>query len=143
MRETIAKTFRLSGEGLSKVLGPLEEEVMNVLWKRNDASGKDVLSEIKRHRDIAYTTVLTVLERLTIKGLVEKRREDGNYTFSPVYSREEFSRTVSKEVLKGVIDLSASNTLASFVDILANKDPLSLEKLSSLIESKKRELGKG
>ena len=143
MRETIAKTFRLKGAGLSKVLGPLEEEVMEALWKRDGASGRDILSEIKKYRDIAHTTVLTVLERLAKKGLVEKKREDNNYTFTPRYTKTEFSGMVSKEVLKGVMDLSASDTLASFVDILANKNPLFLEKLSNLIETKKRELGKG
>ena len=142
MRNIVAKTFRASDVGFGKVLGHLEQEVMDALWEKGEALGKDVFSEIKRHRQIAYTTVLTVLERLAKKGLVIKKRENEGYLFSAAYTRQEFSAMVSKEVIRGVIDLSVTNTLASFVDILADKDPEELERLSSLIESKKKEFKK-
>ncbi|MBI5598615.1 MAG: BlaI/MecI/CopY family transcriptional regulator [Deltaproteobacteria bacterium] len=142
MRDVIAKTFRAEGAGLGKVLGHLEEDVMNALWKKDELCGKDIFVEIKGHRDIAYTTVLTVLERLVKKGLVKKRRANAGYLFATAYSKDEFSSAVSREVLLGVMELSCSNTLASLVDMLAKKDPRELERLSGLIESKKKEFQK-
>lgn len=134
------KNFRSSKKGLGKVLGHLEEEIMGVLWKRGEAAGKEVLEEIRQNRDIAFTTVLTVLERLAKKGLVKRTKGAGGYIFEPVYSKEEFTGAVSREVLEGVVELWRGPAVASFVDILAKRDPGELDKLSRLIEKKKMEL---
>lgn len=140
MSKYVAKNFRSGLKGLDKVLGHLEHEVMDVLWTTDGATGKEVLAEISRTRKIAVTTVFTVLERLTKKGLVKKTKGESFYIFSPVYSKEEFAGMVSEEVLKGVIDLWSGSAVASFVDILAEKDPEELDRLSKLISTKKQEL---
>ena len=124
-------------------LGPLELEIMEFLWASGTSSGRDVFSGIKAGREIALTTVLTVLERLANKGLVEKQKGAGLIAFSPALSKEEFARTVSRDVFKGILGISASGLCASFVDALAASDPEELERLSELIESKKKELGSG
>lgn len=124
-------------------LGPLEREIMEFLWASGTANGRDVFSGIKAGRDIALTTVLTVLERLAKKGLVRKEKGGGLIAFSPALSREEFARTVSEDVFKGILGISASGLCASFVDALAASGPEELERLSELIESKKKELGSG
>ena len=136
----VTKTFRSADKGLDKVLGPLEHDVMDVLWATGGATGKEVLAEISRARKIAITTVLTVLERLTGKGLVTKAKGESFYVFTPVHTKDEFAGMVSEEVLKGVIDLSSGSAIASFVDILAEKDPEELDRLSRLITIKKQEL---
>lgn len=122
-------------------LGPLEQEVMEFLWASGASSGRDVFSGIKSGREIALTTVLTVLERLAKKGLVTKQKGAGLIAFSPAFTREEFARTVSEDVFKGILGISASGLCASLVDALADTDPDELERLSELIESKKKELG--
>jgi len=124
-------------------LGPLELEIMEFLWASGASSGRDVFSGIKAGREIALTTVLTVLERLANKGLVEKQKGAGLIAFSPALSKEEFARTVSRDVFKGILGISASGLCASFVDALAASSPEELERLSELIESKKKELGSG
>ncbi|MCC6501547.1 MAG: BlaI/MecI/CopY family transcriptional regulator [Deltaproteobacteria bacterium] len=124
----------------SSPLGPLELEVMEFLWASGASSGRDVFSGMNSGRDIALTTVLTVLERLAKKGLVRKEKGASLIAFSPALSKEEFARTVSQDVFKGILGISSSGLLASFVDTLAASDPGELEKLSALIESKKKEL---
>lgn len=137
----MARKSRLETYG--SPLGPLEQEIMEFLWASGTSSGRDVFSGIKSGRDIALTTVLTVLERLAKKGLVVKLKGAGLIAFSPALSREEFARAVSEDVFKGILGISASGLCASFVDALAASDPEELEKLSELIESKKKELGSG
>ena len=125
----------------SSPLGPLELDVMEFLWASGSSSGRDVFSGMKTGRDIALTTVLTVLERLVKKGLVVKHKGAGLIAFSPAHSKEEFARAVSEDVFKGIINISTSGLCASFVDALAASDPEELELLSELIENKKKELG--
>ncbi|MBI5827348.1 MAG: BlaI/MecI/CopY family transcriptional regulator [Deltaproteobacteria bacterium] len=127
-------------EGYGKVLGRLEQEILDVLWKSGPLNGKEIFSDIRRKRDLALTTVLTVIERLAKKGLVRKTRGESVYLFEAAYSRDGFAREVSQEVLKSIFDISRSGACASFVDMLARVDPVELEELSSMIEKKKKEL---
>ena len=122
------------------VLGHLEREVMEALWATGGASGKEVYDEIRKRRAIALTTVLTVIERLVKKGLVKKERGETVYLFSPALTKEEFARKVSGDVLRGILEISTSSASASFVDMLADTDPKELERLSELIEKKKKEI---
>lgn len=123
-----------------KSLGPLEQEIMNELWKHGTLSGKEIFEGVKRQRVIALTTVLTVVERLHKKGLVRKTRSATVYLFSPVYSKEEFARKVSAEALREIFQLSANGAFASFVDAVAERDPVELDRLTRLIEKKKEEM---
>jgi predicted transcriptional regulator len=125
-----------------KVLGSLEHEVLDVLWAKGFASGRDVHAEIRRGRVLAVTTVLTVLDRLTRKGFVRKSRGESVYIFRPAYSKEEFAREVSRDVLEGILDISASGLCASLVDALAESDPSEFDRLKALIDRKKKELGR-
>lgn len=127
----------------SSPLGPLEQEVMELLWASGPSSGRDVFTGLKDGRDIALTTVLTVLERLVKKGLVAKRKGPGLITFSPALTKEEFAKDLSGDVFKGMMNISTSGVVASFVDALAASDPEELDRLSRLIERKKKELEAG
>lgn len=144
MKKFTAKSFRFTGKGAEGVLGSLEQEIMDVLWARGPASGKEVLEEIRRTREIATTTVFTVLDRLAKKGLLSKTKDSGGvYAFHPVYTRDEFTKEVSGEVIKGVLDLWSNSAVASFVDVLSEKDPTELDNLTRLIEEKKKALREG
>ena len=127
-------------ESYGRLLGPLEQDIMELLWDRGDSSGREVHASIASSRQVALTTVLTVLERLAKKGLVKKVKGESVFLFRPGYSREEFAWAVSQDVFKGIMDISSSGICASFVDALAQADPEELERLSALVDSKKREL---
>jgi len=125
--------------GHSKVLlGHLEQDILEALWKRGESSGREVFEGVSR--DIAITTVLTVLERLVSKGLVEKKRGQEVNLFRCAYTREELAKKLSDEVFRSILGLSASAASAAFVNILADINPIELNRLESLIESKKKEL---
>lgn len=127
-------------DGCQGVIGSLELEILETLWQRHGASGKEIFEAIKRRRAIALTTVLTVLERLTKKGFVKRVMGESVYLYHPVQSRDEFAAVVSHGVLKGIMEISASGACASFVDTLANIDPAELERLSALIDKKRKEM---
>lgn len=141
VRRLMARKPRLAA--YSSPLGPLEQEIMEFLWAREESSGRDVFSGLKTGRDIALTTVLTVLERLVKKGLIKKEKGAGLIAFSPALSKEEFTKAVSQDVFTGMLDISASGLIASFVDALAASSPEELDRLSEMIENKKKELEGG
>ncbi|MGX7669867.1 BlaI/MecI/CopY family transcriptional regulator [Plantactinospora sp. DSM 117369] len=71
-------------------LGDLERAVMDVLWDRGTGTGATVreVAEALRDRELAYTTVMTVLDRLAGKGMVEREREGRAWRYRPAASRE-------------------------------------------------------
>jgi predicted transcriptional regulator len=71
------------------VLGELESRVMDVLWHVADPwSVREVHTRLAAERDLAYTTVMTVLDRLAKKGLVGRVRDGRQWLYSPAQSRE-------------------------------------------------------
>src|SRR5207302_599285 len=72
-----------------KFLGPLETEVMARLWKRRSATVRDIVEDLARTRELAYTTVMTIMVRLHDKGLLERTREGKTYVYRPAHTRDE------------------------------------------------------
>jgi predicted transcriptional regulator len=140
MIKSFANIFRPTKKGLGCALGDLEKDIMNILWSRKEATGKEILSELRRTKSTAITTVLTVLDRLVNKSMVAKNKGNSAYIYSPVLTKDEFTDKVSQEVIKGVIDISSSSAIASFVDVLAETDPSELDRLARLVEKKKEEM---
>lgn len=84
----------------SSGLGDLEREVMAHLW---DAEGPLTVRQVHEHlsgvRPLAYTTVMTVLDRLAKKGVVRQERADRAYRYAPVQSREEMTAALMLDAL--------------------------------------------
>ncbi len=72
----------------SRLLPPLELEVMKALWQLREATVREVNVEMNRRRPLAYTTVLTLLDRLARKGVAGRRKRGRAFVYHPVLSRE-------------------------------------------------------
>ncbi len=124
---------------VSRPLGELEKEVMIVLWEIGKATGKEVWRGIKTTRKVALTTVLTVIDRLSRKGLISKSKEDGFLVYRPFITKEDYTKQVAGKMLKDYMDLSSASLIASFVDTLEEMEPDQIDKLSRYIEKKRKE----
>ena len=82
--------FDPGGQGSGIFLGPTESELMELAWRLDRITVKKALFELKRENKLAYTTVMTVLNRLTEKGLLKRNREGRNFIYTPRVSRNEF-----------------------------------------------------
>ena len=92
----------------------LEREVMTKLWDaREPLTVRQVHDLLSRDRDLAYTTVMTVLDRLAKKGLVVQQRADRAYRYAPAQTREEMTAGVMLDALSATPDQDAA--LAYFV----------------------------
>lgn len=102
-----------------KHLGHLETAVMRRLWEwdRPAASVREVLDGLKPNRDLAYTTVMTVLDNLHGKGLVRREKEGRAYVYAPTITREAYTADLLGQVLEESEDRAAA--LLHFVGTLS------------------------
>ena len=138
MNKQIKFHFNPFKEGLNQVLGALEKDIMEVLWNRGESSVKEILDAISSDRDISYSTVITVTNRMAKKGLLKKRKVGRAYFYNPTYNREQFFDVVSKKMIEGVSGFSFQSAMVHFVDYMAQADPAKMEYFSKLIESKRK-----
>jgi predicted transcriptional regulator len=120
-------------------LGKLETLVMETLWKSKEGvSGKEVHAKVHEQRHIALTTVLTVLERLQKKGLVNKLKDEGKaFRFAPSLSKEAFYRELSRQALQGLLGSSQQGALSAFADLLGSLTPEERAELDRLVGQRK------
>lgn len=123
-------------------LGPLEERILDLLWRSRSArSVREVQDEL--HGALAYTTVMTTLDRLFKKGLLERRREGQAYLYATRVSREAFAAGLLRRTLDRILEPgAAAPLLASFVDAVSEHDRELLPELERLVRARERELRK-
>jgi len=122
-------------------LGPLEQRMLDGLW----AEGSATVRELIEHgcRDLAYTTVMTTLDRLFKKGLLTRSEEGRAFRYTPRFSPEELHREVAGQALRQLLDASPASSLplSFLVEILGERDAQLLDDLRDLVERKRSELG--
>ena len=117
--------------------GELEEKVMEVLWKKGNATVSEVRKALKD--EFAHTTIMTILDRLYKKGILKREKEGKGYRYYPIVSKEEFERMVAKKVVKDITKTDPSLAIAAFEGIVENLSKEDIEKLKKLIEEKENE----
>ena len=134
------ETVRLSADGLAKVLGDLEARVMTAVWALGrPLSARAVHERVAREHNVAIHTVITVLNKLVEKGLLRREKRDDLLHFEPTLSEEEFRAQASRQVVEGILSFGPDAVTASFVDVLAERDPAQLAELARLIERRMKE----
>jgi predicted transcriptional regulator len=133
--KSLIKLFKPSEEGLRQILGELESEIMEIVWLKKEASVRDVLLELKKSKEIAYTTVMTVMVRLHEKGFIERNKDGQAFIYCPKISKEKLKEDTVKNVLRGIMTESSNMAMTHFVDEMA-KDPENLKQLQTLIKER-------
>src|SRR5882724_4893113 len=82
-------------------LGRLEFDLMQILWSRGESNVRDVVQQLKR--PLAYTTVMTTLDRLYKKGLLDRRMPERAFFYSARFSREDWERRQAENVFAGFL----------------------------------------
>jgi predicted transcriptional regulator len=71
--------FTPSSASPTRVLGPLETEIMDIIWRRGPSTVSNVHKELLSRKEIAYTTVMTTLTRLARKKLLNQDKSSASY----------------------------------------------------------------
>ncbi|MBW4547787.1 MAG: BlaI/MecI/CopY family transcriptional regulator [Symplocastrum torsivum CPER-KK1] len=112
-------------------LGPLETEILNIVWELGCATVKDVHERILADpdRELAYTSVTTVLRRLTQKGWLSCEKQERAFSWQPLVSREEAQVIKAHDQLNQFLAVGNPDVVAAFADSL---DAASLEKIEAI-----------
>ena len=116
-------------------LTPLELEIMSVLWETGPANVQTVQSHLKS-RDLAYTTVQTMLNVLHRKGRVKRQLKERAYIYRPVLSRKKAVTEAVGEMLDRFFGGSADGLVLSLVET-RHLTPEKLARLQKLLEESK------
>jgi predicted transcriptional regulator len=124
----------------SSQLGPLEQRLLEALWAKGTATVRELLEE--DHEDLAYTTLMTTLDRLFRKNLLTRVAEGRAFRYAPRFTREELHREVAGSVLRQLLDASPESSLplSYLVEILTERDAHLLDDLQKVVEAKRRQL---
>lgn len=129
----MAKQRSTSAEGL---LGTLEYEVMRVLWTEAPANVPAVLARVNHDRDpdkqLAYTTVMTVLARLHDKGVLDRERRGRGFDYLPRFDEPALVEHLSSQEVADLLDRYGDVALAQFAQAVEEGDPKLLRRLRDL-----------
>jgi len=133
--------FRRLADAVTGSLGELEKRVIAVLQTHGEQNVTTVLDSLGGA--YAYTTVMTTLDRLYKKGLLERRKEGRAFVYGIRFTQGEVERTVAEDVLDRLLDSSLGRVepvLATIVDRVSEKDRELLDELERLVKAKRKAL---
>jgi len=127
----------MRSSNFGKVLGELETEIMEVIWEaRNPLSVGDIVKVLNRKRNIAYTTVMTIMGRLVEKGLLTRKPHRKAYLYSPAYTKDAFLTRVSQQIIKNLVGSFGKTAIAHFAEEIENMKPSKKRDLMKLLKLK-------
>jgi predicted transcriptional regulator len=134
------KAFSILGFGSKPQLGPFEQQLMQELWSHGSATVRELVEDGKIHQ--AYTTVMTTLDRLYKKGLLDRVAENRAFRYTPRHTQEELQRVAALDSIKQLLESgdASSLPLSYLVDAVSTHDAQLLDELRLLVERKRREL---
>ena len=124
-------------------LGDLEREVMAQLWDAGEPlTVRQVHERLSRERDLAYTTVMTVLQRLAKKNLVSQIRDDRAHRYAPVHGRDELVAGLMFDALAQAEDSGDRQAaLVHFVERVGADEADALRRALAELEANQRNTG--
>ena len=110
--------YNIDGKALEAFLGPLEANTMEAIWlqKKHPVTVREIYESLKKTKNIAYTTVMSTMDRLFEKHLLDRKIEKGRgglyYVYWPALEKQNFQKSAVREVLSSLID--------NFGEVVAN-----------------------
>jgi len=110
--------YNIDGKALEAFLGPLESNIIEAIWasKKTPITVREIYEALKKTKSIAYTTVMSTMDRLFEKNLLDRKIEKGRgglyYVYWPALEKQNFQKNAVREVLSSLID--------NFGEVVAN-----------------------
>ena len=119
-------------------LGALETEVMEAIWRRGaELRVRDVHARLEAR--LAYTTVMTTMDRLYKKGLLERRKAGRAFLYSARVTRRQLAFHAGAGLIRDLIESEGEPALSFLVDAVTDRDRELLDRLERLVREKKRQ----
>ena len=131
--------FKSSHELFEQRLGALEREVMGVVWKAGEINVREACERLDS--SVAYTTVMTTMDRLFKKRLLARRKVGRAFVYTATATRDEMEGAVATELVQNLLQQHGGEPLpllSSLVDAVSDRDRALLDDLERLIREKRR-----
>ena len=135
--------FKSSREIFENSLGALEREVLALVWRQGDVSVRDVCTTLDS--SVAYTTVMTTMDRLFKKGLLTRDKVGRAFVYRAAATRGELEGAVATQLVQSLLQRDGGESLpvlSSLVDAVSDQDRALLDDLERLIREKRRALNR-
>lgn len=130
-----------AAHSLAMAFGPLEIKVLEAIWLRDTPSSvHDIQATMP---GVAYTTIMTTMDRLFRKGVLGREKRGRAFIYSAVASREEQVAKIVASTFEVILPSeghAAAPILSEFVDALAKRDASLLDELEQLVSERKNRL---
>jgi predicted transcriptional regulator len=134
MAQEIKLAFRPDRQGMHKLLGELEAEVMEVVWAHGACTARAVYEQFRQtSRTLAYSTVKTVLERLSEKKLLRRSKVENAYVYHAAFSKSEFTNRAMQRILDSLLDSFAEPVVDHLLYRLDHATPEQRARLEPLV----------
>ena len=124
-------------EPMENLLGPLEQEVMDVVWQLADTTVRDVHGELAQRRTIAYTTVMTTMTRLATKGLLQRDTSGLAHRYRPAVTRDRYARSAVEDVMNWLMERYPEPAAAYLADVVEDVDDVTMDELKQAVSRRR------
>ncbi|OMF21470.1 transcriptional regulator [Paenibacillus sp. FSL H8-0548] len=133
------KNFKYDEVGLNRFFGSLEAKIMDILWDAEELSIKDVQARLEKDKAVNFNTVMTVMNRLLDKGILQKRLKGRLSLYRPIETREVFIEQQSKRLTKNLLDEFGGVVINHMIDALKDVDQSLLDRLEHKLQQLKKD----
>lgn len=131
--------FKSSQDMFEHGLGALERDVMAIAWSKTELSVRTTCEQLRD--SVAYTTVMTTMDRLYKKGLLSRKKVGRAFVYRATATRREVEGAVAAELVQNLLRGGEGEPLpilSSLVDAVSDRDRALLDELERLIREKRR-----
>jgi predicted transcriptional regulator len=132
--------YNLRGKEMEAFLGPLEASIIGVIWnsERKPLRVREVYEKLKKKKNIAYTTVMSTMDRLYDKSLLDRRIEKGKgglfYVYWPRLEEQNFKKSAVREVINSLVE-NFGEIVTNYLVEEAASDEQELKALKEQVEN--------
>lgn len=128
-----------STPAFGKVLGDLESEIMEIVWQSEGAvSVHSVTDALQKKRKAAYTTVMTVMNRLVEKGLLSRQLKGQAYLYHSTLSKDKFLVRISRQIIKNFVSNFGEAAVAHFAEEVDRLTPQKRKQLQKVLKDSQK-----
>lgn len=131
--------YNIGEKELQAFLGPLEVNVIEIIWNsKKPLTVREVYEKLRRKRKIAYTTIMTTMDRLYDKGLLDRKAEKGRggifYVYWPKFEKNSFKKSAVHEVLNSLVENFGEIVASYFVEKISSDDQELKKKFEKILK---------
>jgi predicted transcriptional regulator len=118
--------------------GKLEYAILVAIWEGGTVTGRELHDRVGEPLGLVYTTTAKILDRLAVKGLVQREKDGKVFRYRATAPRQEIDRARLTRTLAGVFAEGPRPALAALVEVLDELSPDLLDELSETIETRRK-----